>query len=220
MNAPNFIPPRRAFLHQSVLASTLFLSTPGAFAEALTKTPPQTEGPFYPDRLPLDTDNDLILINDGITPAVGEITHFSGVVKTVAGSPVRNALVEIWQADHDGNYIHTRSRGGGNRDANFQGYGRFLTGSSGEYYFRCLKPTPYTRRTPHIHVAVSVKGARVLTTQAYIRGHELNAGDGILNRTPEALRELLLCDFVPLPGSETGELAARFDLIIGLTPED
>lgn len=220
MNAPNFIPPRRAFLRQSVLASTLFLSTPGAFAEALTKTPPQTEGPFYPDKLPLDTDNDLILINDGITPAIGEITHFSGSVKTVAGSPVRNALVEIWQADHDGNYIHSRSRGDGNRDANFQGYGRFLTGLSGEYYFRSIKPTPYTRRTPHIHVAVSVKGVRVLTTQAYIRGHELNAQDGILNRTPGELRELLLCDFIPLPGSETGELAARFDLIIGLTPED
>lgn len=186
----------------------------------MVKTPRQTEGPFYPDKLPLDTDNDLILINDEITPAVGEITHLSGTVKSAAGSPVRNAVVEIWQADSDGNYIHSGSRGGGRRDANFQGYGRFLTGSTGDYYFRCIKPTPYTRRTPHIHVAVSVTGKRVLTTQCYIKGHELNAKDGILNRTPENLRDLLICDFQPIPGSETGELAARFDMVIGLTPED
>ena len=220
MNTPHSIQQRRTFLQRSVLASSLFLTTPGAFAEALVKTPRQTEGPFYPDKLPLDTDNDLILINDEITPAVGEITHLSGTVKSTAGSPVRNAVVEIWQADSDGNYIHSGSRGGGRRDANFQGYGRFLTGSTGDYYFRCIKPTPYTRRTPHIHVAVSVKGKRVLTTQCYIKGHELNAKDGILNRTPENLRDLLICDFQPIPGSETGELAARFDMVIGLTPED
>ncbi|MDF1659082.1 MAG: protocatechuate 3,4-dioxygenase [Verrucomicrobiales bacterium] len=186
----------------------------------MTKTPRQTEGPFYPDKLPLDTDNDLIVINDEITPAIGEITHFSGSVKTAAGSPVRNAVVEIWQADIGGNYIHTQARDRGNFDGNFQGYGRFLTGSTGEYYFRCIKPTPYTRRTPHIHVAVSVKGHRVLTTQCYIKGNELNAGDRILNRTPEEVRDLLISDFQPIPGSETGELSARFDMIIGLTPED
>ncbi|HYV27675.1 MAG TPA: intradiol ring-cleavage dioxygenase, partial [Candidatus Eisenbacteria bacterium] len=56
----------------------LLFSVPGAFAEELMRTPRQTEGPFYPDKLPLDTDNDLILVNDSITPAVGEITHLSG----------------------------------------------------------------------------------------------------------------------------------------------
>jgi protocatechuate 3,4-dioxygenase beta subunit len=186
----------------------------------LTKTPKQAEGPFYPDKLPLDTDNDLILINDSLTPGVGEVTHFSGSVKTPAGSPVRNALVEIWQADTDGNYIHSKSRGGGNRDKNFQGYGRFLTGATGEYYFRCLKPTPYTRRAPHIHVAVSVKGKRVLTTQCYDSSYEGNKDDFLLNRAPADLRRLLIVDFQPLPGSETGELTARFDMVIGLTPQD
>ena len=44
------------------------------------KTPAQTEGPFYPDKLPLDTDNDLLIINDDLTPAVGEITYLSGQV--------------------------------------------------------------------------------------------------------------------------------------------
>ena len=50
------------------------------FAEelSLVRTPRQTEGPFYPDQLPLDTDNDLLIINDSITPAVGEVTHLTG----------------------------------------------------------------------------------------------------------------------------------------------
>ena len=51
----------------------------------------------YPDHLPLDTDNDLILVNDGLTPAVGEVTHLSGRVLDGRGDPIRNALVEIWQ---------------------------------------------------------------------------------------------------------------------------
>ena len=59
------------------MGAALF-ATPGLFAEQLTETSPVGEGPFYPDTLPLDTDNDLLLINESITPAVGEITHLSG----------------------------------------------------------------------------------------------------------------------------------------------
>src|SRR5215831_4001635 len=112
----------------------------GAFAEELVRTPRQTEGPFYPDKLPLDTDNDLIIVNDNITPAVGQITHLSGRILDARGKPVRNALVEIWQVDGKGVYLHSGDSGRRKRDANFQGFGRFLTGSSGEYYFRTVKP--------------------------------------------------------------------------------
>ena len=120
-----------------------------AFAEALVRMPRQTEGPFYPDHLPLDTDNDLIIVNDSITPAVGTITHLSGKVLDVRGEPIRNALVEIWQVDNNGVYLHSGSGNRAKRDKNFQGFGRFLTGSSGEYYFRTIKPVPYPggRRT-------------------------------------------------------------------------
>ena len=74
-----YLPPRRQFIRQSVvgaaaIASGAFFTRPGLFAEELL-TPPMTEGPFYPDRLPLDTDNDLLVLNDSITPAVGQITH-------------------------------------------------------------------------------------------------------------------------------------------------
>ena len=60
---------RRRFLTRMAAAGALF-TTAGAFAEELTRTPKQTEGPFYPDKLPLDTDNDLLVLNDSITPAV------------------------------------------------------------------------------------------------------------------------------------------------------
>ncbi len=68
---------RRAFLNSMAFSAAAF-TVRGAFAEELVRTPYQTEGPFYPDRLPLDTDNDLLVINDAITPAVGEITHLTG----------------------------------------------------------------------------------------------------------------------------------------------
>ena len=76
---PNIIG-RRRFLKQTALGTTAFWTVSGAFAEALTLTPRQTEGPLYPDHLPLDTDNDLLRINDSITPAVGEVTHLSGKI--------------------------------------------------------------------------------------------------------------------------------------------
>src|ERR687888_1861235 len=97
---------RRGFLRSLAFGAALF-TVPGAFAEELVRTPAQTEGPFYPDKLPLDTDNDLLIINDSITPAVGEVTHLSGRILDAKGDPVRNAVVEIWQVDHNGAYIHT-----------------------------------------------------------------------------------------------------------------
>ena len=122
------------------------LHGPGRFAEELTRTPTTNEGPYFPNRLPLDTDNDLLIINDAITPAVGEITHLTGRVLDAKGNPIRNAVVEIWQCDGTG---PTSSSTRGQRDkfdTNFQGFGRFLTGSTGEYYFRTIKPVPYRGR--------------------------------------------------------------------------
>ena len=201
-------------------AASLF-ETRGAFAEELSATPRLTEGPFYPDRLPLDTDNDLLIVNDALTPAVGEITHLSGRVLTRAGSPVRGAHVEIWQVDASGCYLHSRGAQGGPRDPNFQGYGRFLSDVEGRYAFRTIKPVVYPGRVPHIHMAISQNGRRVLTTQVMIRGFSGNERDGVFRsiRDPRA-RELVLADFVPLPGSRLGELTARFDVVLGATPAD
>src|SRR4051812_47726713 len=120
------LPGRRLFLGTALGA--LFFSRPGLFAEELVRTASQTKGPFYPDKLPLDTDNDLIVINESITPAVGTIAHVSGKVLDIKGNPVRNALVEIWQCDNNGAYLHSRSDNRKKNDKNFQGFGRFLTG--------------------------------------------------------------------------------------------
>jgi protocatechuate 3,4-dioxygenase beta subunit len=95
---------RRTFLSRLALGTALF-AVPGAFAEELARTPRQTEGPFYPDKLPLDTDNDLLIINDAITPAVGEVTYLSGRILDSRGEPLHNALIEIWQVDHKGAYL-------------------------------------------------------------------------------------------------------------------
>src|SRR5436853_1389450 len=101
---------RRAFVGV-ITAASASLFVPGAFADELVRTPAQTEGPFYPNKLPLDTDNDLIIVNDAITPAVGDITHLSGKVLDAKGEPMRNALVEIWQCDGNGVYLHTNDSG-------------------------------------------------------------------------------------------------------------
>src|SRR2546421_9754504 len=100
-------PGRRAFLSGLALGAAAF-TVRGAFAEELVRTPRQMEGPFYPDKLPLDTDNDLVIVNDNLTPAVGKITHLSGRILDARGNPVRNALVEIWQVDGRGVYLHTK----------------------------------------------------------------------------------------------------------------
>ncbi|HEV8293562.1 MAG TPA: protocatechuate 3,4-dioxygenase [Tepidisphaeraceae bacterium] len=193
---------------------------PGAFAEELVRTPRQTEGPFYPDHLPLDTDNDLIVINDSITPAVGEITHLSGRILDSHGEPLRNMLVEIWQVDHNGAYLHSGTTNRDKRDKNFQGFGRFMTGSSGEYYFRTVKPVPYPGRTPHIHFALKAKGMEKFTTQCYVKGHPGNDKDGIYRgiRDPKA-RESVTVDFAPVKDSRIGELSAKFDIVLGFTPQ-
>ena len=208
---------RRGFLTGLGLA---FLGTRGLFAEALTLTPKQTEGPFYPDKLPLDTDNDLLVINEGITPAVGEVSYVSGRILGPDGSPIRNAVVEIWQCDANGAYLHSRTGNGDKQDKNFQGFGRFVTGSDGRYLFRTIKPVPYPGRTPHIHYAVKMKGRDKWTTQCYIKGHPGNEKDGIWrNIRDEKQRESVTVDFAPLANAKGGELGATVDIVMGHTPE-
>lgn len=199
---------------------TAMLWPRGAYADALTETARTTEGPFYPDRLPIDTDNDLLVLNDALTPSTGRITYFSGRVLSTTGAPVRNAVVEIWQCDAKGSYLHSKG-GGASRDPNFQGYGRVLTGATGEYSFRTIHPVSYAQygitRAPHIHVAVSRNGRRVITTQVHVQGDPLNANDSVLTRLDAAARATVITAFRPIAGSPLGEVAARWDVVLGRT---
>src|SRR5262249_42781386 len=121
----------------------------------------------------------------------------TGKVTDIKGNPVNNALVEIWQCDNNGAYIHTGSGNKDKADKNFQGFGRFLTGSSGEYYFRTIKPVPYPGRTPHIHVKVKRGGKELLTTQCYVKGFAQNEKDGIYRSLQGAARDSVTVDFAP-----------------------
>ncbi len=211
---------RRQFFSRLAAGSALF-NVPGLFAEQLVLTPRQTEGPFYPDKLPLDTDNDLLVVNGDITPAVGDVTWLSGRILDSRGEPIRNTLVEIWQVDNNGAYLHTRTNNRDKRDAHFQGFGRFLTGSTGEYVFRTIKPVPYPGRCPHIHFAVYSPGStKRWTTQCYIAGHPANARDGVMRdvRDPKQLASVMV-PFVPIKDSKIGELSARFDIVMNYTPQ-
>lgn len=222
------VPSRRQFIATSIAtAGSVSLWTPGVMAEQLQLTSSLAEGPFYPDRLPLDTDNDLLLINDSINPGIGEVTHLGGRILTSSGTPIRNAEVEIWQVDGRGVYLHTLSNNAARRDSNFQGYGRFLTDSTGRYYFRTIKPVAYPGRTPHIHFAINLAGKRVLTTQMLIAGHPMNPRDGLFRQIKDQVRrDTLLAEFKPIPINRNaasgtpviGELQVEFDLIINVTP--
>jgi protocatechuate 3,4-dioxygenase, beta subunit len=213
---------RRLFL--GALGASFF-TTRGLFAEELLlPTPEMTEGPFYPDKLPLDQDNDLIIISDHVTPAVGEITHLTGRVRTTNGSPVKGASIEIWQCDANAVYLHTSDsrRKAAQRDKNFQGFGRFETGSTGEYRFRTIKPVPYPGRpAPHIHVKVKKGDRELLTTQLFVRGFPGNLRDGIFNDVQDLVdRELVMVDFKPVKASRIGEWSANFDIVLGRTPNE
>jgi protocatechuate 3,4-dioxygenase beta subunit len=215
---------RRHLFRAGLGIGALALFAPGAFAEQLARTPSLTEGPFYPDKLPLDTDNDLIIVSNAVTPAVGEITHLTGRVLDASGEPIKDAEVEIWQCDANGVYLNTRDSGpnGNRQDKHFQGYGRFSTASDGGYRFRTIKPVPYPGRpAPHIHFKIRKGGSELLTTQLFVAGHAGNARDGVFRGVRDPVdRELVSVDFVPMKASKIGELAARFDIVLGRTPAD
>lgn len=210
---------RREFLTQAAWFAAISTASPGLFAKELAKTPRTTEGPFYPDKLPLDTDNDLLIITDSVNSAVGSITHLTGRVLGIDGAPIRNCLVEIWQCDQQGAYLHSGTSNVDKRDRNFQGYGRFLTDREGRYYFRTIKPVAYPGRTPHIHFAVNRGRERLLTTQLFVKDDPGNAKDGIYQGLGDQ-RSAVTTDFAALEGSTLGELAASFEIIVGQTPEE
>ncbi len=226
MSNSNSMPSRRLFLGSLAvgLGTSSFFTVRGAFAEQLSRTPSMTEGPFYPDKLPLDTDNDLIIINDSITPAVGEITHLTGRILSASGEPIKDATVEIWQCDAKQVYLHTSDSGPkqNQRDKNFQGFGRFTTDSKGGYRFRTIKPVPYPGRpAPHIHFKVKKGDRELLTSQLFIAGHPGNKRDHVFFDVSDAFeRELVQVDFKPVKDSKTGDLAANFDIVVGATPSD
>lgn len=211
---------RRRLLH-SLLLATSGIITGDIYAEALTLTPRATEGPYYPDHLPLDQDNDLVQITGDTTSGLGTIANFGGRLLNADGKAVGNATIELWQADNNGCYIHSRGvQRGKERDAHFQGYGKVETNAKGEYRFRSIIPGLYTGRTRHWHIAVKQGTKRMLTTQLFIAGEPQNERDGILrNMGTEAQRLSVIREFKPM-SADSEELIATWDIVLGSTPEE
>jgi protocatechuate 3,4-dioxygenase beta subunit len=192
-------------------ASALALGAAPGWA-ALVPTPRQTLGPFYPQKPPLDSDNDLVRVDGRDGLAAGVITDLTGRVVDPSGQPIDDARVEIWQCDANGRYHHPRSPKK-DRDPDFQGFGTFTTGTDGQYRFRTIRPVRYPGRTPHIHFRVLAPGMDELVTQMYIAGHPLNERDWILRNAGEA-RSSLLVEFEPAEDDDA-EQRARFDIVVG-----
>jgi protocatechuate 3,4-dioxygenase beta subunit len=175
-------------------------------------TPAQTEGPFYPVRMPADADADL-LRNGALRYTRGQPVWLDGTVQDLAGRPVRGAQVEIWQCDEQGHYAHPGD--GDRQDPAFQGFGRVTVAADGSYRFRTIRPAPYTGRTPHIHVKVFAPSGRRLTTQMYIAGDPGNERDSLFRGIPPRLREQVLLKLEPANGVEPGALAGSLDIVLG-----
>jgi protocatechuate 3,4-dioxygenase beta subunit len=205
------------FTRRSALAASgaaLLAASPFAgFAAGLAATPAQSEGPFYPDRFPADTDADLVRIAGRARDASGEILILEGRVLDPEGRPAAGTLVEIWQTDANGRYIASGDRSGARpRDDDFQGYGAARTDGEGGFRFRTIRPVAYHGRAPHIHVKAHHPEGRVLTTQMYIAGDPANASDGLFRRLAPAGRERLA---VPLTRAADGaEWRARFKIVL------
>jgi len=160
--------------------------------EVLYFTPAQTEGPFYPVEKLTDRDNDLFVLEGADGSPAGEVLAFGGRLYDGTGMPIPGAVIEIWQTDDNGIYLHPGDSNSPNRDANFQSYGEAITGEDGGYTFRTVMPGGYDPRPRHIHVKVRVEGQEVLTTQFYFSNDPQASADSIFARTGEEVEALIM----------------------------
>jgi protocatechuate 3,4-dioxygenase, beta subunit len=163
---------RREILRMSaILGVTSVVSTKFAFAQAASqRTPGQILGPFYPAK-PFDQNADLTKVPGRPGRAEGEILNVMGRVLNLRGEPVRNAEVEVWQANAHGRYTHPSDTNPAPLDPNFEGSAVLTTDSEGRYRFKTIKPAAYpvgpnTIRPAHIHFEVYGQQDR-LVTQMY-----------------------------------------------------
>lgn len=155
-------------------------------------TPLQAEGPFYPVEKPRDRDSDLIVVEGSSSRPAGEILEFGGTLYDASGMPVREAVIEIWQTDVNGIYLHPGDRDLTRRDVNFQSYGEAVTAKDGSYSFRTIMPGAYGRRPRHIHVKVRLREEELLTTQFYFSIDTGQGADGIFAGAGEDVHALIM----------------------------
>jgi len=155
--------------------------------------------------------------------AIGQLVHLKLRVLDEDGAPVRGTVVEVWQANGAGRYIHPNDDDHAPVDANFYGAARLLTDESGSFELRTVKPGAYpvpTKdgwwRPPHVHFSIF---GRVwlsrLVTQMYFPGEPLNGQDRILNAVPDAqARERLIARMVPPTGNPYNALVFEHQIVL------
>jgi protocatechuate 3,4-dioxygenase, beta subunit len=173
-------------------------------------------------------DNDLTRQHEG--DPIGERIRVSGRVFDSEGKPLRDTLVEIWQANGAGRYRHKWDRWPAPLDPNFSGAGRCLTDSDGRYRFTTIKPAPYpwgnhhnAWRPAHIHFSLLGRAfAQRLVTQMYFPGDPLLEFDPIFKSVRDRdARERMIGSFSIHATEPNFSLAYEWDIYLrgpGQTP--
>ncbi len=152
------------------------------------------------DRLGAEKLNLSQAVEDG-PRALGQLISVRGRVMDEDGSPIAGAVIEIWQANASGKYIHELDRFDAPLDPNFTGQGRLITDSEGCYEFLSIKPGAYPVaesgwwwRPPHIHFSIfGPSWMDRFVTQIFFPGEPLNETDLLLNGVAdEEARQTLL----------------------------
>jgi protocatechuate 3,4-dioxygenase beta subunit len=141
--------------------------------------------------------------------------YVTGRVLDTTGKPVEGAVLELWQANAFGRYVHPAdSDASGALDPDFQGYGTLRAGSDGQFRIKTIKPAPYSGRTPHIHFIVAGANAR-LTTQMFFEGEAGNQRDGLYRYLSADDRRASTGRYVDRARSaEDGSLAVVWDIVL------
>jgi protocatechuate 3,4-dioxygenase beta subunit len=173
------------------------------------------------ERILGDLDNDLTRQHEG--EPIGERMTVFGRVLDTEGKPLRDTLVEIWQANAAGRYRHRSDRWPAPLDPNFSGAGRCLTDGEGRYSFTTIKPGPYpwgnhhnAWRPAHIHFSLLGRAfAQRLVTQMYFPGDPLLRYDPIFNSVPDRrTRKRLIARFSIRDTTPSWALAYEFDIYL------
>ena len=179
-------------------------------------------GPAFGDGDVGELDHDLTRQHDG--EPLGERIIVSGLVTDRDGRPVRSALIEIWQANAAGRYVHDGDQHPAPLDPNFTGAGRCLTDDDGVYRFVTVKPGAYPWRNhdnawrpAHIHLSLFGRAfTNRLVTQMYFPGDPLFVQDPIFQSVRDAkARDRLVCAFDLDSTVPEWALGYRFDVVLG-----
>ena len=181
---------------------------------SLIRTPWQGEGPFYPDKIPVDTDNDLVKNGGNSFEAGGKILILNGILLNPDSEPVNQVSIEIWQTDKNGVYMHSGSFARDIMDKQFQGFGRTKTDRNGQFFFRTIVPTEYPGRTPHIHMKLWREEKNILTTQLYIKDHPRNNKDFLFQRMSLAEQRLNSMRLIPAKDRKMAELQTFVKIVV------